>query len=382
MGKAIESQINDNFVYNYNYNLLSIIGKKEYICTMILHGSENAQIQGAMVTLAREARQMLQKELSERMKIDTAFLNRLENDQFNITPSTLEKLTQILQFPESFFKQHLEPASQDLAFRKRQKVPFQVINFIDANISIYRLGVSQLFGECGIKAPLLPKITGSDPKEDVTIVRKAWKLPLSPIEDLTQLIEKAGIPVIKFDFLTSRVDGKTSFLLDGTPIVFINTQQPPDRQRFTLAYELGLLLLYKSGVPVWDESLTHKANLFAAELLMPQEVITKEYETDVTINRLAELKAKWKVSMVSLLYRAQDVGCITEHQKLFQLRKFNQLNIRKNEPVVLPVEKPTMVRNLFTQIRKSKRYSFKELALKYHLYEEEFQKRYNSDLDR
>ena len=59
------------------------------------------------------------------------------------------------------------------------------------------------------------------------------------INNLTKVLEDNGLFLINFDFETERVDGM-SILADGKfPIVFSNKRSLGDRQRFTLAYELG-----------------------------------------------------------------------------------------------------------------------------------------------
>ncbi|MBL0267161.1 MAG: hypothetical protein IPP99_00340 [Chitinophagaceae bacterium] len=63
---------------------------------------------------------------------------------------------------------------------------------------------------------------------------------------------------------------------------------------------------------------------------------------------LGELKRKWKVSMIALLYRADDLGLLTPNQKRYLVQQFNQQNIRRREPQELdiPKENPKLMRRL------------------------------------
>lgn len=112
-----------------------------------------------------------------------------------------------------------------------------------------------------------------------------------------------------------------------------------DRLRFSLAFQLGHLVMHTySPVPA-DREISHEANLFAAELLMPEETIREDFMDGITLPILAQLKRKWKVSMISLLYRADDLGFLTPNQKRYLVQQFNDAKIRRREPVELDVAK-------------------------------------------
>ena len=81
-------------------------------------------------------------------------------------------------------------------------------------------------------------------------------------------------------------------------IIGVNTEQHPNRQRFTIAHEIGHLLLHE-GRPMYIDSTQQvfrlslrskdsstgeivaerEANLFAAEVLMPEALIERELAT-------------------------------------------------------------------------------------------------------
>lgn len=63
---------------------------------------------------------------------------------------------------------------------------------------------------------------------------------------------------------------------DGA-VITLRSEDPPARKRFTVAHEIGHLMLHNIGVAYRDESYTGtpqevEANQFAAELLMPDEL--------------------------------------------------------------------------------------------------------------
>jgi Zn-dependent peptidase ImmA (M78 family) len=211
-------------------------------------------------------------------------------------------------------------------------------------------------------------------------LRKHWKMPKGTIENLTELLEQNGIIVISFDFGTERVDSRTILTKDKQPIIVINKAHLADRQRFSLAYELGHLVMHTNTMPSFDRDISHEANMFAAGFLLPESEIKKDFSVDkgITIPLLAELKRKWKVSMISLLYRAADLGFVNDNQKRYLEQQFNQMKIRRREPPELdfPQEKPRLLRDLITKYKNAHRFSVKELAQSLHLEQEEFMKRY------
>jgi Zn-dependent peptidase ImmA (M78 family) len=103
-----------------------------------------------------------------------------------------------------------------------------------------------------------------------------------------------------------------------------------------------------------ERDINHEANLFAAEFLMPAKDILKDLKDGITLPLLGELKRKWKVSMIALLYRADDLGLLTVNQKRYLVQQFNDQKIRRREPQQLdvPKENPQGMRRLLADYMK------------------------------
>ena len=68
--------------------------------------------------------------------------------------------------------------------------------------------------------------------------------------------------------------------------------------------------------------------------------------------------------MISLLYRADDLGLLTPNQKRYLLQQFNQLKIRRREPQELdvPPGRPAIVRRMLADYRSKTKLGMEEVA--------------------
>jgi Zn-dependent peptidase ImmA (M78 family) len=207
-----------------------------------------------------------------------------------------------------------------------------------------------------IDPPVVPswQVTETCPPEKMAIkLRQVWAIKEPVLTNLTEVVEEQGVVIISFDFGTERIDSRSMVTEDGYPIIFLNNKLLGDRLRFSLAYELGGLIMHTFNHVPPHRDIASEANAFAACLLMPTKEITKDFDKGITITKLGELKKKWKVSMISLLYRADDLGYLTPNQKRYLLQQFNNLNIRRREPVELdiPIEEPKLMKRWMTHYR-------------------------------
>jgi Zn-dependent peptidase ImmA (M78 family) len=148
---------------------------------------------------------------------------------------------------------------------------------------------------------------------------KSDRLPI-PVEDIAR---DHGVAV-KHLALDDELSGM-SFIKDGISIIVVNSGHHPNRQRFTIAHELGHHILHKNYLldNVHVDKVIYRnqkssdgvhlkeiqANAFAAELLMPASKV-KQY-IHVDINDEAEVAAVakvFKVSTAAMTIRLNNLG--------------------------------------------------------------------------
>lgn len=342
---------------------------------------QEQKINPKMLMLAREARGLTQLELAELADINRSNISRFEQESIGFSDEVLEKLIKALQFPHHFFVQNDEVLPPAL-YRKRDIVPAKVLSFIDANINIYRLNINRLIHSIKLEAPNLPALTISEygsPEAIAIKLRKLWKMPKGVVNNMVEILELNGVITLAVDFKTDRVDSRSILIENKYPVVFYNKTLLGDRLRFTLAYELGHLIMHTRNTLVSMEEVGHEANLFAAEFLMPEKDIKEDFNGNINLEVLAQLKKKWKVSMQALLYRSCDMQMLTDNQKRYIIGQFNALKIRRREPLELDVliERGSMLRNLITRYRTKQKMTVKEMASFFYLNQDEFLERYN-----
>lgn len=334
-----------------------------------------------MVTLARESKGLTLADLGKKLKFTPQAAWQLEQNYHNMNTDMLESLSDALNYPASFFVQEGESLPLPLSYRKRSVVPTWVLTQVDAIVNIYRLNLEKLLTTINYHEPQIPVLDvlklGS-PQECAKKLRKLWKIEKGPIENVSEILEANKIMLLSFPFDTESIDGKCTVAGGKYPLIVTQRKQLGDRQRFTLAYHLGYLVMHWKTSPEFSRDLSHEANLFAAEFLMPEKDIAEDL-TDISFTQLGVLKKKWKSSMISLLHRSEDLELTTPNQKRYILQQFNQSGIKKREPLELdiPAEQYKIVRDLITKYKTKQQLNLKKLAGFFNLEENDFLQRYN-----
>ncbi|NCC32502.1 MAG: helix-turn-helix domain-containing protein [Chloroflexia bacterium] len=255
---------------------------------------------------------------------------------------------------EYFFRTHrvelLQPEFRKLSsFGKKaqEALKLKVVELVEKRVEL--LGAFPESPLLAFSAPegLPERIASLDEIEAFSDqVRNAWQLGMNPITDLIGTLEAVGLLVIVVDEENPKFSGLTAKARtdDGRvyPVVAVSHRWPGDRQRFTLAHELGHLLLADRLVDGLDEEKA--CDRFAGAFLAPRVAVLHllgQQRQALEWQELYALKHEFGLSMTGWLQRAKQCGVISEAVHLSMFKWFSAKGWRKKEPGdCLPQEHP------------------------------------------
>jgi Zn-dependent peptidase ImmA (M78 family) len=334
------------------------------------------EINGDMLALARESRDLTQTALAAESGVPHYTISRVESRLTrHIREDYLDRIASVTGYSRAFFTlaDGLHGFGTSCTYhRRRQATLVHELRLALARINVRRIQIFRLLEGMDINSPYKMRQfdideNDSDPEAIAALVRAEWRLPFGPIRNLIRTIEHAGGIVVITDLGTQRIDALSQWLPGLPPMFFLNSGIPADRMRYSLAHELGHIIMHSSP----SECLEREADQFAAAFLMPQHDIVSELDR-IRIADLARLKSYWRVSMQALVRRARDLGKITQSQYTTAFEQFSRMGYRKNEPVEIEPEMPSTLERLIEARRNHGGYSDAELAEIAMISEEEF----------
>lgn len=255
------------------------------------------------------------RELGEKLGITQTALNNYEKGITTPDSPRLIQLAKVLDLPiEYFFRQEPITSLQPLAFRKKVTLKQKELNKIieDTRDWLERFVTIEAIIDEKREVDLPSAIHISRPEdiEDAAVrLRRYWNLGLDPIENLMDILEDHGIKIGLVDAPDAFV-GMTIKVNDEYPVIVVNRNISGDRQRLTIAHEIGHLVL--DVAPDIDEDrLYHR---FAGAFLFPKDQVRRELGDDrkrIGIEELCILKQRYGLSMMAILYRAYENGYIS-----------------------------------------------------------------------
>jgi Zn-dependent peptidase ImmA (M78 family) len=322
-----------------------------------------------MVILAREFRGLTQEELARKICVSQAKIARIEGGvKTDVEDVHVSALSEELAFPIEFFTQQEERigfGSSAYFYRKKAELSAVDRKRIHGLVNLLRIAIKK-FGnsvEIGAKKPLpmfdLKEYDGNS-AQVAKALRGLWRLPDGPVKNLTALIESAGVIVVPCDFGTRAIDATSIRLTEMPPVIFINDDIPGDRWRFTLAHELAHLCMH--DVP--HELMEDEADAFAAEFLMPAVEMKGQFSkyTRLRLQDFANMKPYWKVSIASLIMRAQSLGFLDENQRRYLWMTMSKLNIRTREPNPIEAEEAMTLQRILDHFSTNLKYGHEDFG--------------------
>lgn len=326
-----------------------------------------------LLALRRRMLGMSQGDLAKEAGVSQGTLSKIEQGLKEISEEQVLTFASALNCGSSFFfqaeREYGPPLSAHPLFRKKAAVGVKVLDRVVAELNVRLAHIRQFLKSVDFEPELpLPQYSPEDfeggAAEIAKNVRRAWYMPRGPVRSLTEYAERAGCLIVPCDLSEAQIDG-VSYQVPGLPpVVFLNKMRPADRQRFTLAHEIGHLVMHRFPEPDMEQ----QANDFASELLMPAEDIRFELKA-LSLEKAAQLKPYWRVSMAALIVRAETIGAIDSHQALRLWKQMSAKLYRTREPVQLDfeVEQVSLFPALLKNLVEDMEYSPSDLEASLHL---------------
>jgi hypothetical protein len=133
-------------------------------------------------------------------------------------------------------------------------MPVRELKIIQAKVNIVRMQMAKLIRGVEIKSEsVFPRMDVEEydggPEEIAALVRKAWGLQPGPIPHMVNAIEDVGGVVFRWPFGNRKLDAISQCVPGLPPLFFVNAQASNDRVRFSLAHELGHVVMHRVPTP-------------------------------------------------------------------------------------------------------------------------------------
>jgi Zn-dependent peptidase ImmA (M78 family)/DNA-binding XRE family transcriptional regulator len=315
---------------------------------------------GARLKQARIAAGLSLRQLAEKTDkyVSAQAIHKYELGKATPGSDVLLRLAKALCVRVEFF---FRPASIEVklgepAFRKRSSASAKHLQAIRAKqkdwVEKY-LEVESLFAANRFKVDF-PNVRARHIRklEDVELfaraLRRVWKLGVDPIDNLTEVLEDRGVKVVMLEGQRD-FDGLSCWANDKIAVIVVNKDKPTDRLRMSMAHELGHLLMDLSR-NIDPEKAVRR---FAGAFLVPEEAVRLElgsHRHKLNLYELQTLRHKYGMSVQAWIYRAGDLGIVSQSYVSSVFRAFHSSGIEKRElGKPLPTEKPMRFERLLIQ---------------------------------
>lgn len=188
-----------------------------------------------------------------------------------------------------------------------------------------------------------------------------------PVRNAMRAAERLGCVILPLGHELGRHLGMSQ-RIDGQPFIRVSRGAaeggtfgvPGDRQRFTVAHELGHVSLHSTHRPpeTADEArrIEHQAHRFAAAFLAPAGPLLEDWTSisgRATLRSFQELKGNWGFSIKGLVTRFRHLGVIDDDQARSLYRQISARGWNANEPMPVSAERPIWFTRALTKTTSS-----------------------------
>lgn len=217
----------------------------------------------------------------------------------------------------------------DLNFRKKEYLSGKKLNVLKETIYELINNYLEVLELNNIKPKIINKYRVSNLNEVEDIALK-FRLDNGvndtiPLINLSNIIENLGISVLIIPNVNNNFKGfdGVSDIVEDVPFICIASDINYYRQRFTLAHELGHLILEI------DEGLDCEliCNEFASSLLLPRKTMEEEFgnrRISISKREYEIIRKEYGVSIKAIIYRLGKCGIISKNYEKLEYINFNK----------------------------------------------------------
>ena len=285
---------------------------------------------------------MTQSAVADAIGISLLAYRNIESGESLPSTNTLEKLAKLFNVKPGEFWEEPEQTIKAVRFRalesknirKREEIIYTVADWLkEFNKLLEQLGQETKY-EYKLK-----NISGTTANPIEMSEKAREQLGISdnePIRDICSLIEsRAGIKIYAKEFFSDSFFGLSLIDNKSDKVIVVNTWNKisVERRKFTVAHELGHILLHENS---YQENITDEnpqeeleANRFASYFLMPKKMFIEEwlkYDNYSFVDKVIKIKQTFGVSYQVVLYRLYDILKATGNDN-----DFNVWNTFRNE---------------------------------------------------
>lgn len=319
------------------------------------------------LAFAREYRGLTQTELTSKVDgLSQSNLSKYEKGLSTLSDDLLRRIMDYLGFPMGFLDVSIRNEAEDRHYRKKASVGKSDRGTIDRFVSLVAYCYDWMcdmmdFPSFGFT--YFDIENGFTPEEVARNVRRKLRLGNDPVRNIINLIEANGIVVYMWDCRFDDFDGVSLISDKGNHIILVNRNMSNDRQRFTLAHELGHILMHQNVDFVVSESRDREkeANAFASEFLMPSQALRTQL-VGMRFSDLPTLKRYWHTSMAAIVRRSYDLGCIDRTKYTTFMTELSRNGWRKNEPYPVSIDSAVLFNSAYSLLSSELGYSNNTIA--------------------
>lgn len=246
-------------------------------------------------------------------------ISKYEKGRMNPGGDALIALSRALGVKPEYFFRSQKITLSELEFRKKSKlgrkeeqsIKHRTLDFLERYLEIEDiLGEKAVFRDPASDIRIL---SHADAEKAAGKIRRKWKLGDAPISNLMELLEDKGVRIYEIE--TGGNFHGISAWAENIPVIAVRVQDDLLRKRFTIAHELGHILLSfpESGNQKSREKLCHT---FAGAFLLPKNVIKAELgdnRSGIALWELKKIKGIYGISIQAIMARANRLGIISDY---------------------------------------------------------------------